>query len=94
MIERILENIIGLAAIGLFGIGLYEWYRREKREKEHAVAEILASKRREEINDVIRNLDKNEKDAKRNYEESKNEVLGILNKRGNAPGNSDSSNES
>lgn len=81
MIEKILENIIGLAALGLFGVGLYEWYRREQKAK--AEAEIMAASaaKRAEINKSIQELNEAQIDAKRNYDKAKENVYDILNKR-------------
>lgn len=92
MIERILENIIGLAALGLFGVGLYEWYRREQEAKREAEIMAQSAAKIAEINKTIQELEDAQNDAKRNYEEAKDDVYEILNKRNNAPGNTDGSN--
>lgn len=92
MIEKILENIIGLAALGLFGVGLYEWYRREQKAKAEAEVMAQSAAKRAEINRVIEELDSAQIDAKRNYDQAKEKVYDILNKRNSPPGNTDSSN--
>lgn len=92
MIEKILENIISIAALGLFGIGLYEWYRREQEAKREAEIMAQSAARRAEINKTLQELDNAQVDAKRNYDEAKDNVYEILNKR-NAPSGDTSSSD-
>lgn len=92
MIEKILENVFSLAALGLFGVGLYEWYRREQEAKREAEIMAQSAAKIAEINKTIQELEDAQNDAKRNYEEAKDDVYEILNKRNNAPGNTDGSN--
>ncbi len=92
MIEKILENIFGLAALGLFGVGLYEWYRREEKAKLDADIMAASAAKRAEINRSIQELENAETDAKRNYEEAKKNVYSILDKRNAPSSNPDSRN--
>lgn len=85
MIEKILENIFGLAALGLFVVGLYEWYRSEQKAKRDAEIMAASAAKRAEINQSIEELNGKEIDAKRAYDKAKEKVYDILNKR-NPPG--------
>jgi Flp pilus assembly protein TadB len=90
MFEKILENIIGLAALGLFGVGLYEWYRREQKAKAEAEIMAAAAAKRAEINRSIQELNSAQIDAKRNYDKAKENVYDIINKRNSSGSNSGS----
>lgn len=92
MIEKILENIFGLAALGLFGVGLYEWYRREEKAKLDAEIMAASAAKRAEINKSIQELEDAEIDAKRNYDEAKKNVYSILDKRNPPPSDPNSRN--
>jgi hypothetical protein len=81
MIERILDNIIGLAAMGLFGIGLYEWYRRENRAKKEAQIIIDSAAKRAEINAEIKKIQEAEIAVKEDYNKKKENVYEIIKKR-------------
>lgn len=90
MIEKILENILGLAALGLFGVGLYEWYRREEAAKREAEILFRSAIERAEINKSIEELNNAQIDAKKNYDKAKKNAYDILNKRNSATDNSSS----
>jgi vacuolar-type H+-ATPase subunit I/STV1 len=81
MIERILENIIGLAALGIFAVGLYEWYRREEKAKLDAEIMARSAAKRAEINAEIEALDGKAARVKEDYNKAKDNVYEIIKKR-------------
>lgn len=92
MFEKILDNIYGLSALGLFGASLYQWYRSEKEARREAEIMAQSATKRYEIEKSIKELEDAQINAKRNYDEAKGRVNEILNKRNSNSSDNNGSN--
>lgn len=94
MIEHFLTNIIGYAALGLFGVAMYESYRHRKNASEILDNHAKYKQQKKDVETEIKKLDEAVIDKQKAYESAKGKVYEILSKR-NPPGsNSNSSDES
>ena len=94
MIEHILSSIVGYAALGLFTIGLFEWYRSHNISKKEELQKALNVAKHAEINAEIKKLNEAEIDKQKAYESAKGKVYEILAKRNPSGSNINSSDES
>ena len=83
MLGHILENIIGYAAIGLFGIGIYEFYLKKPKVKI-----IKTEQEHEAIAATLKELNEKEINKSEAYKNKKDKVYEIISKRNPSGSNS------
>lgn len=94
IIENILTNIFGYAVLGIFTVGLYEYYVHRKSRQEALLQEAIfnSKKQKEVIKNEIKKIDEVILDKQQAYDKKKQELYELYGKRNNSSNNSDSSN--